>query len=164
MSRRGNLSRLAMPVLLAAVACGSTAAPAPTPTPMAVLATTYTQLVAPANSSGGALTAALRAPGASMATTRPAFESYLAALTGLNTKLPRFEDEVSAAPRADVQQLRQGVATELGDVQSVLSATTQSDWLAAATRWTVDAKAFGSAAQLVRADLGLPPVTPRPPA
>lgn len=156
-----NLSRLAMPVLLAALACGSTAAPAPTPTPMAVLATTYTQLVAPANDSLGALVAAVDAPGANMATTRAAFESYLAALTGLNTKLPRFEGEVPAATRADVQQLRQGVATELSDVQGVLSATGQGDWLAAATRWTADAKAFGAAAQLVRADLGLPPATPR---
>jgi hypothetical protein len=90
--------------LLATLACNtfqatttagrSTLLPSPTPTPLAVLATTYTQMVAPANSALDALIAALNAPGANMTTTRAAFDGYRVALTSLNAQLPQFEADV----------------------------------------------------------------------
>lgn len=94
-----------------------------------------------------------------MTTTRAAFTDLLAVLTTLNTKLVTFQARVPATAQPDVQQLRQGVATELGDVQAVLGATTMADWQSAVQRWAADARSFGGAAQLVRADLGLPPAT-----
>lgn len=152
-------------ILVMALACAPvrTAAPDPTPTPLPVLAEAYTKMVAPSNSALDALLKALNAPEASMTTTRAPFEGYHAALTTLNAKLPQFQAQVPATARADVQQLRQGVAVELGGLHAVLAATQEADWQVAVTRWLADAKSFGGASHLVRADLGLPPSrTPSP--
>ena len=155
MSRFGLAAAAALTVL----ACGpsQTAAPTPTPTPLAVLASRYTQLVAPANTALGAVVTALGAKGADMNTTRPAFQGYRDALVSLDAQLPKFQADVPASMRSDVQQLREGVATQLSDINGILSITTASDWLSTLGRWETDAKSFGGAAQLVRADLGLPP-------
>ena len=74
-------------------------------------------------------------------------------------RLLQFAADVPAAAKSDVQQLRRDVATQLTDVEGIVSVATAADWLADVIHWKSDASSLGGAVQLVRADLGLPPAT-----
>jgi len=156
---------LAVAVTLLTMACNpmqKAASTGPTPTPLATLATRYAQLMEPSNAASTALAKALAAPDASMTSTRAAFTSYRSALTTLGASIPQLQADVPASVREDVQRLRDGVTTELGDVDAILSATTDAAWQAAITRWYSEVESFAGAAQLVRADLGRPTMTSAP--
>lgn len=150
---------LAVSLLAAHAATGFTPfkhAEAPTPTATSTLPAEYTRMVAPSNAALDVIRQMFEQPEVDITTTRPAFKNYLTTLVEFNTKLVGFEARMPVRARPDVHQLRQGVAQEIRDVEAILRATTATDWQAAVLRWIADAKSSGGAAQLVRADLGLP--------
>jgi hypothetical protein len=151
-------------ILLAA--CGQTSTPAPaqsvaasakpTATPLAVLAQQYVALVAPSNTALDNLNAAL-GPNATMSSAMPSFKAYLATLTTFSDQLPAFAAELPASDQADIQQLRQEIAKEVSDLTSIVADTTNGQFNIDVLQWSSDVRGFGAAANLVRADLGLPP-------
>ena|SRR5215472_1787232 len=121
------------------------------------LAREYQQMVAAANDSGAKLKVALGQPGANEARTKSLFKAYLSDLTILNMKLVGFQARMPAATQADVEQLRQNIGLEISDVLAILAAPSAAHWQAAVARWVAHVRAVAVAAQLVRADLRLPP-------
>jgi hypothetical protein len=155
----------ALAVILLA-ACGQTSTPAPaqsaaasatpTATPLAVLAQQYVALVAPSNTALDNLNAAL-GPNATMSSSMPSFKAYLATLTTFSNQLPAFAAELPASDQADIQQLRQEIAKEVSDLTVIVAATTNGEFNIDVLHLVSDRQGFGAAANLVRADLGLPP-------
>lgn len=137
-------------------ACGGSPGSA-SPTPAEDLKSEYLAIIAPINAASNAMFDALDAPQATPASARPSAQGYLDALVKANGQLLTFESHVPPSTKPDVANLRQTLAVYERDVQLVIAATDTSELNSALQQFLSDGQKFGSAAQLVRSDLGLPP-------
>ena len=143
-------------MVLAACSAGSTSA-IPTPTATADLQKEYLSLVEPANAAAKQLAKVLSAPNVTGPEIRAAARPLIDALVKKNSGLLALEANVAVAIRQDIQALRQETSLEIVDLGAVVSSTTDAELNLALTDFDRHLQNLGSAAILVRSDLGLPP-------